>query len=1087
MRFPLLFRFAVVVFGCCVSPMASLFGEESTSAAESPPESPSELVLAELKCDGMVEPLGIDSSPPRLSWQLRGTARSQRQTAWRVVVATSLETLSRDVGNVWDSGRVDSENQLFVPYGGRPLRTAEEVFWKVRIWDGQGNVSAWSSPASWTCGVLNPGEWKAHWITDPALSRWSRPHAGFHSEEAKARDSEKWIQVDLGTPRQIDEVKLYALRYADSELLGFPERFKLEVSTDPAFARKTLVVDQTQANYPNRRAQQIDLSLHGVTARYVRLTGTLLRETAGTSCLALSQFEVMAAGKNIAAHAPVLASDSWERDGWSAQAVVDDLGGTRVNPLANSTLLARREFSVRPELRRALIFVSGLGHYELSVNGTRVGQSLLAPGWTAYDKTRLYDTYDLTTLLKAGPNAAGLCLGSGMYNVQEGRYVKFTTPFRPLMAWAQIRLEYADGAIEEIPTDETWRMTKGPITFSNVYGGEDYDARLEPVGWTQAGFKDNTWTAAEAGPPFQGKLWGASHSAPPLITHEELKAVSVKTIRAGVSVYDFGQNAAVMPRLRVRGAAGARVKLIPSELVKEDGTVDRRSCADGRESFWSYILSGAGTTETWFPKFFYHGARYLQVELTSAKDGKLPMIESLESVVVHSDSTPVGEFSCSNDLFNRIRNLVRWAQRSNLASVITDCPHRERLGWLEQYHLNGPSLRAEFDLTRLYSKCFQDMEDSQLPNGLVPDIAPEFVTFGGGFRDSPEWGSALILAAWQHFVWTGDDLPLRTHFQAMTNYVAYLATRSEGGIVSHGLGDWYDLGPKPPGQAQLTPVAVTATALYYECLQTLSLISIHLGKTDDAQRYILVAKEVREAFNRKFFNNGIGEYASGSQTAQALPLVLDLVYPEHRDEVLASLVHDIQSRGNAITAGDIGYRYVLRALAQEGRSDLVSAMNDQSEKPGYGYQLARGCTSLAEAWTADRASSQNHFMLGQIIEWFYQDLAGLAPDPDAPGFKHVIIRPQPVQNVEWAKARYQSPRGPIAVLWRKADHRFFLRAEIPPNVSAEVWIQTKPGDVIEESGEPAVKRPGVRLERMQNGYAVFSVESGDFDFSVREL
>jgi alpha-L-rhamnosidase len=429
--------------------------------------------------------------------------------------------------------------------------------------------------------------------------------------------------------------------------------------------------------------------------------------------------------------------------------------------------------------------------------------------------------------------------------------------------------------------------------------------------------------------------------------------------------------------------------------------------------------------------------------------------------------------------------LVRWAQRSNLSHVITDCPHRERLGWLEQYHLNGPALRYEFDLTRLYAKCFQDMEDAQLANGLVPDIAPEFVTFGDGFRDSPEWGSALILAGWQHFVWTGDDEPLRAHFGAMVRYLAYLEGRSENGIVSHGLGDWYDLGPKPPGKAQLTPVALTATAIYYECICTLELVATQLGKTDEAKHCATQAETVRQAFNRKFFNIKTSVYARGSQTAQAMPLVLDLVDPAQRDAVLAGLVRDIASRGNAITAGDVGYRYLLRALAQEERSDVIYAMNNQSEKPGYGYQLAKGCTSLAEAWTADRTSSQNHFMLGQIMEWFYGSLVGLAPDPGAPGFKRVIIRPQPVEGVEWAEARYQSPRGPIAVLWRKAEHRFFLRAEIPPNVSAEVWIRTRPGDVIEESGEPAVKRPGVRLERIQNGYAVFSVESGDFDFSVR--
>lgn len=1064
----------------------SLIGEVDTVPSAIVTETASELTVTELRCDGMVDPLGVDSAPPRFSWQLRGQGRSQRQSGWQVLVARSPETLLNDSGDMWDSGRVNSDTQLLVPYRGRPLATGEQVHWKVRIWDGRGNVSAWSTPAAWTCGVLKPSDWKAKWISEAERLRWVRSKEGFRSENAASRDSEKWIQLDLGSSRKIDAVRLDALRYSDPELLGFPERFKVEVSNSPNFGAKILVADQTREDYPNRWASQIELPVQGVDARYVRVTATQLRMSGGTACFALSQLEVISAGKNVAVNAVAHASDSWEKDGWSVQAVVDGLGVPRGNPEANTTLLLRREFSVGKDLRRALIFVSGLGHYELSINGARIGPGLLTPGWTVYDKTRLYDTYDLTAQLKSGGNAVGLCLGGGMYNVQEGRYVKFTTPFHPLMALAQVRLEYADGTVEEVATDERWRVMKGPITFSNVYGGEDYDARLEPEGWTRPGFKDDAWAQAVLAPRFTGVLLGSSHSSPPLTPHETFKPVTTRSIRGGVTVYDFGQNASIMPRLRVRGDAGARVKLIPSELVAEDGTVDRASCAPGGgESYWNYTLAGHGATEEWFPKFFYHGARYLQVELTAGKDGKLPSVESLESVVVHSDSAPIGEFSCSNVLFNRIRNLVHWAQRSNLAHVITDCPHRERLGWLEQYHLNGPALRYEFDLTRLYAKCFQDMADSQRPNGLVPDIAPEFVTFGGGFRDSPEWGSAIILAAWQHFVFTGDDSLLRTHFAAMAKYIAYLESRADHGIVSHGLGDWYDLGPKPPGPAQLTPVALTATAIYYECLRTLALIATQVEKPEAAQRYTATAEGVREAFNRKFFNYGTGEYAKGSQTAQAMPLVLNLVTPDDRDAVVAGLVRSIDARGNAISAGDVGYRYVLRALAQEGRSDVIFAMNNQSEKPGYGYQLLKGCTSLAEAWTGDRSSSQNHFMLGQITEWFYQDLAGLSPDPRVPGFKQVIIRPQPVEGVEWAKASYRSPRGPIAVMWRKANHRFFLRVELPPNVSGEVWIKAKPGEAIEESGEPAPKRPGVRLERIQDGYAIFSIESGDFDFATQ--
>jgi hypothetical protein len=415
--------------------------------------------------------------------------------------------------------------------------------------------------------------------------------------------------------------------------------------------------------------------------------------------------------------------------------------------------------------------------------------------------------------------------------------------------------------------------------------------------------------------------------------------------------------------------------------------------------------------------------------------------------------------------------------------VITDCPHREKLGWLEQYHLNGPSLRYETDLTRLYAKGFADMADAQQPNGLVPDIAPEYVVFTGGFRDSPEWGSAVILAAWQHYVWTGDDTPLHRNYDVMKRYVAYLAGTAEDDIVSHGLGDWYDIGPGPPGYSQLTPIPLTATAIYYEDVAALGRIASRLGRDDDAARYARDASRIGAAFNREFFDAGTSVYATGSQTAQAMPLVLDLVPNGHRAGVLDALVRDIRAHEDGTTAGDVGYRYVLRALADGGRSDVIFDMNHQSDRPGYGYQLARGATSLTEAWDANPRSSQNHFMLGQIMEWFYGDLAGLAPDEDHPGFERVRVRPQPVSGITWARATHDSPRGRIAVSWRRDGGAFSLEVDLPPNTSAEVWVPAEGVRGVREGGQPLEQAPGVRLLREEEGRVVLAVDSGRYAFT----
>jgi alpha-L-rhamnosidase len=888
----------------------------------------------QLRCDWMTDPLGVDSSPPRLSWQLEGeTRRGLRQTAWQVLVASTRATLAADRGDLWNSGRVASAEQLHLAYGGEPLRSAQQVFWKLRVWDGGGLPSPWSAPATWTMGVLDAAGWKGHWISDPALLR-------------------------------------------------------------------------------------------------------------------LVQTRSSASG---------------------------------ASPGANDTLLLRREFTVRPRLRRALVNVCGLGHYEMTANGKRVGEGIMTPGWTDYDKAALYDTYDITSSLRSGQNAVGLLLGGGMYNVQEGRYHKFVSPFRPLSAIAQVRLEYEVGSVETIGTDGAWRVASGPIVFSNVYGGEDWDARLEPRGWDEPVFDDKVWTLAEVVDGVGRTLRGASHSSPPFRMFETFQPAAVRELGPTTAVYDFGQNASMMPRLRVRGAAGSSVTLTPGELLNADGSVDRRSVGGG-DAHWRYTLAGRPEGETYFPRFFYHGGRYLQVE-RSSPGVVLPQIERLEAVVVHSDSPAVGDFACSSELLNRIRTLVHWAQRSNLAHVITDCPHRERLGWLEQYHLNGPSLRYETDLTRLFAKTFFDMADAQRPNGLVPDIAPEYVVFDGGFRDSPEWGSAVILAAWQHFVWTGDDQPLRTNYEAMVRYVAYLAGRADGDIVSHGLGDWYDIGPGPPGYSQLTPIALTATAIYYEDLRALARIATRLARDADAKRFAEDAARVRAAFNAKFLGSTRGVYATGSQTAQALPLVLGLVPDDSRAAVLDALVQDVRAHDNATTAGDVGYRYVLRALADGGRSDVIYLMNSQSDRPGYGYQLARGATSLTEAWDANPHSSQNHFMLGQIVEWLYGDLVGITPDPNGAGFARLKIRPQLVPGVAWARASYASPRGRVSVAWRREADLFSLDIDLPPNTSAEIWMPADGEGALREGGAAVHSASRVQVLRAEQGKVILEVGSGRYTFS----
>jgi alpha-L-rhamnosidase len=747
----------------------------------------------------------------------------------------------------------------------------------------------------------------------------------------------------------------------------------------------------------------------------------------------------------------LLAATDWKAQ-WLMSAGPDRLENT----------LLRREFTVRPNLRRALAHVTGLGQYELFLNGEKAGTDVLSPGWTDYKDTILYDTRDVTALLRLGANAAGIALGNGMLHVVRpvGRFAKFLGSFGPQRAILHLRLEYADGTVETVVTDETWKAHAGPITFSSIYGGEDFDARLVQAGWNRPGFADAKWTPAVVFTGESGVLRGQSHAAEPVAPIETRSVVAERELAPGVVLYDFGQNTSFMPRVRVSGPAGSVVKLTPGEVVKEDGTIERGTMGGAHRgsAWWQYTKATDGE-ETWFPQFYYLGSRYLYVELLpstgagpSTSDAptssRLPKVESVEMVVVHSTAQPVGQFATSDSVLNRIRDLVRWAQRSNMVSILTDCPHREKLGWLEQNHLNGPALRYEWDLARLAAKNMRDMAEAQTTDGLVPNIAPEYTVFKGTFRAAAEWGASFIMVPWQQYLFTGDDSLLRGHYDAMKRYFAYLEGKAAGGLLDEGLGDWYDQVLGKPGRAYLTPPAVTATAHYYQNATVLAKIAGVLNQPDDAKLFAAKAEAIRAAFNRELFRPGTPElYGSGSQTSLALPLALGIAESAQRDAVLGALLKDIAARGHS-SAGAIGTRYVLRALMDAGQSDLIYRLITNPEMPGYAYQLKQGNTSLAESWTAQLGASQNHFFLGQVTEWFYHDLAGIQPDEAAPGFKHIIIRPRPAGDLAWVEARYESGHGPIAVRWDRKEGKFTLKVTIPANTTATVVVPWKGKDPV---------------------------------------
>ena len=721
----------------------------------------------------------------------------------------------------------------------------------------------------------------------------------------------------------------------------------------------------------------------------------------------------------------------------------------------------RKVFDVESKVVSAKAWVCGLGHFDFYLNGRKVGDHFLDAGWTKYDKEVEYVEFDVTAMLRKGKNVAGVMLGNGFYNVPRERYFKLTNSFGNPKLRFLMRIHYADGRDVWLASDTNWTCVPSPITFSSIYGGEDYDARLEQAGWNEsAAFDDSHWQrsipATIDGKPYEIKMKPQRGTA--LKERQLLQPIRHWQNSSGKWIYDFGQNFAGFVRYDVSGGdTGAEILLTPSELLRED---DKPNLSMGSPVYWKYVNARPETRKSVQPRFHYYGFRYIEMEggvpEGEANPDNLPVLANVTGVHISNEMEEVGTFHCSNELFNRIHDLIDWAIRSNMASIITDCPHREKLGWLEQAHLMQHSMMYRYDLRALYHKLMSDMKASQWDNGCIPTIAPEYVRFASGFEDTPEWGSAFILCPWYYYQWYGDDSLVRTYYDDMKRYIDYLTSRAEHHIIDYGLGDWYDIGPNPPGYAQLTPVALSATAIYYYDICTMQQIADILGKTSDAQAFADLALQVKSAFGNRFpgIDGGIPTHANGqesglaeaqtmSQTALSMALVTGLT--NNHDGTLAQLIADIERRNYALTAGDVGYSFLVRALSDAGRADILYKMNSKEDAPGYAWQLQHGATSLTESWQAYDNVSNNHLMLGHLMQWFYSQVGGIRMQDGTIGWRHILIDPHPVGNVTSASTTFRSPRGMITTDWKVKNGKCTVTFSIPDGCDAVVAIPQADG------------------------------------------
>jgi len=755
----------------------------------------------------------------------------------------------------------------------------------------------------------------------------------------------------------------------------------------------------------------------------------------------------------------------------------------------------RKEFILPKKIARARLSISGLGYYEAHMNGERVGLRCLDPGWTRYSARTLYSTYDVTSLLHLGANCVGVTLGNGWYNPLPlrmwGRYdLREAMPVGRPRFIAQLEITFKDGSRQTVSSDTTWKVADGPIRFNSIYLGEVFDARRITFGWDRPGFPESRdWRQPAVATEPIGLL--QAQAQPPIRVTEELKPTHITQPKPGVFIYDMGQNFAGWVRMRLTAPPGTKILLRYGELLNKDGTLNPMTsvagqvkgthrAADGTtESIggpgappiaWqsdTYIASGAGI-ETYVPRFTFHGFRY--VEMTGWTGQPTP--EMLTGLRLSADVRPVMSFTCSDPLFNQIQTMCDRTFRSNLFSVQSDCPHRERFGYGGDIAATSESLIMNYDMANFYAKFVRDEQDSALPDGMLTDTAP----FVGLQYCGIAWAMSHPLLQRQLYRYYGNRQLIEEQYPVSRRWLDLVTKQYPDHIIKDGLNDHEGLDPAP-SPVMLTPLYAATTSTVGELAQI-------LGHTAEATQYQQLAADIRKTYSAKFWDASTGKVGPGTQGSQAFALYNDAIPTEQREAAINTLltnIHDVHK--DHLTTGIFGTKYLLDVLSREGHSDVANAIVSQRTFPGWGWMLENGATTLWEHWEgSDNTYSQNHPMFGSVSQWLTQWVAGIQPAEDAVGFHHIVLRPQLVGNLAQVVVRYHSVRGDIVSNWVRNGKRVFFYFDIPANASALVYFPTTRRVI--ESGIPASRAPGVTFVRMEGRQSVYRIGSGRYEFDI---
>jgi alpha-L-rhamnosidase len=1005
---------------------------------------------AGLSCEYRENPLGIDVAKPRLSWVMGGSdqcsvisnqnseignsvicnlkseiTRGVKQTAYQVLVASSEELLKKDKGDLWDSGKVEADQQNQIEYTGKPLASRMQCYWKVRVWLASRSLGeGWSKPACWTMGLLKPDDWQAKWVgVNPSKAGVTRTAGKLHIVGATYQtvDGEKTRDVTEMLASKVNENTL-ALTITNEAMggdLAFGKKKNLLVTYELDHQRLQKTVDEGDMLTLNRESES-----EWATPRYLRKT-----------------------------------------------------------------------FALDRTVRRATLYVTALGLYELHLNGQRVGDHLLTPEWTNYRKHVLYQTYDVTAMVRNGPNALAAVLGNGWYC---GGWQKWRSKLEAIYGTepyllAQLEIELSDGTSQTIASDDSWRGTaNGPLQFAGIYEGASYDARKEMPGWDTAVFDDARWTAVKtAGTNLVvGQLvWQRGN---PIRVTRELKPVALTEPKPGIYVFAFDQNMVGTSRFTFKGAAGDTVELQHGEMLEKDGTVFRGNltvASRHRIQLDCYTFRGNGP-ETFQAPFTYHGFQYVEVRGLKTK----PSLDDLAGVVFNSDCPEVGSFTCSEPMLNRLAKNIVWSQRSNYMGVPTDCPQRnERCGYTGDAQFFMRAAVYNMDVSAFFSRWLVDVcEDAQMPSGHFADHAP---TFGPGDGPNIGWSDAGIICPFEIYRTYGDTRIIREHYAAMKRNLEWLARASKDYLFTGhvGNGDWLSTG----GGVGKDVIGTAYSAFDF---QLMAQMADAIGETGDAAAFRERSGRIAEAFVKAYVDKE-GRIMGSSQSGYAMAFTMGLVPDALKEKMTERFAEEVSRFDWHPRTGFIGTPRLLPGLHRAGRDDDAYKILLTKTAPSWLYPVSVGATTIWEQWVGwdgknprGGMNSLNHYSFGAVGEYMFGMIGGI--QPETPGYQRIRIQPVIREGLTWAKTSYDSIRGKIVSNWRLEEGNskletgssktgtrpLTMEVTIPANTTATVYVPAKEESGVTESGTPAAKADGVKFLRMDDGAAVYEVGSGTYRF-----